>query len=496
MRAPRVRANACLLALLLLAPGASALNAARDAWELRPVDGLLQVREELELSPTQVGSGLAAGDEGAARVPFRLAMAARDVQVFADLGEGAAPVPWERTGPGVAAASLPRNATWTAARLLVLYALPSGPAGVRVEVGSLVAAERVEVTAALPEAWEARVDGASFAERRGGGVWVHAWDGDEPGAVGRARVISLAPLAGPSPLLVLGGLLALVLAGTMARALTANGGRPREPMRLLDHLRELQSRLRVVMLAVALLMVGLFTFALVPARVAGLELAVPVPSLTDNIAAQTFRLVAQQFVPAGVELVVVDPISGALVQVEVALFLALLVASPLVGYEAGTFLMPALLAHERKLLLRAIPVVTLLFVAGALFAYLLMVPTMMRVLYSYAAGLGARPFIAVDSLVSFAVVVTLVFGLAFELPVLMVLLAKLGLVSPRAMAARWRHVVVGLFVLAAVITPDPSVVSQVLVALPMLGLYLAGLVAARAAVRSASGAPSHGRGAA
>jgi sec-independent protein translocase protein TatC len=109
---------------------------------------------------------------------------------------------------------------------------------------------------------------------------------------------------------------------------------------------------------------------------------------------------------------------------------------------------------------------------------------MMRVLYSYALGLGARPFIAVDSLVSFALVVTLLFGLAFELPVFMVLVAKLGLVSPAAMRAKWRHIVVGIFVLSAVITPDPSVVSQVLVAVPLCVLYVAGLVASKAVTRA------------
>ncbi|MCA1813178.1 MAG: twin-arginine translocase subunit TatC, partial [Halobacteriales archaeon] len=201
---------------------------------------------------------------------------------------------------------------------------------------------------------------------------------------------------------------------------------------------------------------------------------------------------SQQFVPPGVELVVTDPISAAMVQVEVALALALLIGSPLVAYEAASFLMPALLPPERKLLLRAIPAVTGLFLAGAAFAYLLMVPTMMRVLYSYALGLGARSLLTVDSLVSFALIVTVIFGLSFELPVFMVVLAKLGLVSPATMRAKWRHIVVGIFVLSAVITPDPSVISQVLVAVPLCVLYVAGLIASQAATKApaAEGAAS------
>jgi sec-independent protein translocase protein TatC len=448
-----------LLLALLVAPGpAQALSAARHEWAWRALEAQAQVRDDLLVE----GPG---GD-----LELDLPAGSRGVQAFVD-GRAA---PWEWVAPHrlLVRTSALGDADATA-QVLVLYVAPLPANGLLLERTLTLDTRELRVRAVLPEGWDAALDGRPLTDAPLG-----------PLAAGSTLHLRLAPATGPSPLLVLAAMLLLVLAGTMARALTARGRAAPPAMGLLDHLRELTTRLRVMVLAVAVLTLVLFTVALRPVALGGMSLALPVPSLADNIAAQTFRLLSQQFVPPGVEVVVVDPVSAALVQVEVALFLAVVVAAPLLAYEAGAFLMPALLPRERRLLLRAIPAVTLLFVAGALFAYALMVPTMMRVLYSYAQGLGARSFLAVDSLVSFAIVVTLIFGLAFELPVGMVVLAKLGLVGPRAMARRWRHVTVGIFVVAAVITPDPSVVSQVLVAVPLLGLYAAGLVAARVATRA------------
>jgi len=462
--------GAALLAAAVLAPTAQALAATDHLWSLRVLAGRgeAQAREALQLQ----------GEAPA--LLLDLPPGAREVQAFA----GGAPAPWSWADDHTLRVDLPAGAR--DARVEVRYLLSAGPVGLAATKTLTLDTARLDVEAGLPTGWRGSL-GAQELDRAG-----RASLG--PLAAGQALTLHLAPDTGPSPVVVLGALTLLVLLGTLARAWTARGRETHgQPMGLLGHLQELSSRLRVALLAVALLMLALFTFALEPVDVLGQRVPVPVPSLGDNIASQTFRLLAQQYVPQGVELVVMSPVTGAMVQVEVALFLAVLVASPLLAYEAGAFLMPALLPRERKLLLRTVPVVTGLFIAGAAFAYVVMVPTMMRVLYTYAQGLGARPFIAVDSLVSFAIIVTLMFGAAFELPAVMLVLAKLGVVSPATMASKWRHIVVGIFVGAAIITPDPSVVSQLLVAIPMLGLYLAGLAAAKLAVDrpAASGGARH-----
>lgn len=458
-----LRAAALLLPLLLLAPTAGALEAERHAWDWWVFPGQAQVQDDL----------LVRGPGAAVRLD--LPPGAREVQAFVD---GSAAL-WRWVGPQALEVQLPRALDQPAsqARVQVRYVLPVGPSGVQAERGISVDTRQLVVGVEAPEGWAAAIEG--FARDR-------ADLGTR--TAGQSVAVRVAPAAGPSPLPALGALLLLVLAAVLVRGARVPGRQLPEAMGLLDHLRELQARLRVVVLAIAGLMLFTFSFGLQP--VGGLPFPVPVPSLTDNLAAQTFRLVAQQFVPPGVSLVVFSPVSGALVQVEVALVLAVLLATPLLAYEVGAFLSPALLPHERRVVLRAVPAATGLFVGGALFAYAVMVPVMMQVLYSYAEGLGAAPLLSVDALVSFAVVVTLVFGLAFELPLGMVALAKLGLVSARDMAAKWRHAVLGVFIVAAIITPDPTVVSQVLVAGPLLGLYALGLVAAHAATRAPAGAPA------
>lgn len=450
-------------------PSGGAPNVADRQVSLRAMAGFAQVEDALRL-------------QSPGNAELIIPPLADSVQAFALDGEQATALPWTWTAADRILIRATQGGGSPVLTLQVSYRIALGPSGAALDLTPTSPTAALRFAAQLPDGWEARLaNGPAFVHA--GPAWTQSWANIKAGA---ALAVAVAPNVGPSPLVVLGAMMVLILLGSLARSLTARGKEPNAAMGLLDHLHELQARLRVVLLAVALLMLVLFTVELVPISVGGLQLAMPVPSLTDNIAAQTFRLISQQFVPPGVQLVVVDPLSGAMVQVEVALFLALLVGSPLIAYEAGAFLMPALTPRERRSLLRAIPAATGLFVAGALFAYLLMVPTMMRVLYSYAQGLGARPFLAVDSLVSFAIIVTLIFGIAFELPVFMVALAKLGLVKPQTMATKWRHIVVGIFIAAAVITPDPTVVSQLMVAIPMLVLYGIGLVAARAAVKPPS----------
>ncbi|MCA1814358.1 MAG: hypothetical protein LC624_10485, partial [Halobacteriales archaeon] len=284
-----------LAALLLLAPSALATSAEEHTWAWRILDGQAQVKDDVLL--------LGPGPEATLQLP----PGARDVQAFVD---GSA-VPWEWVAPGtlLVHASQLGDANHTAF-LQVLYVVPSGPAGLALDRTLTMDTRRLDVRVAAPEGWTAALQGQPLQDQALG-----------PFRAGEHVALRIAPETGPSPLLVLAGMLGIVLALTLYRARTARG-RQVEPMGLLGHLQELAMRLRVVALVLGVLMLVLFTFALRPTEVLGARVTLPVPSLTDNIAAQTFRLLSQQFVPPGVELVVTDPISAAMVQVEVALALA------------------------------------------------------------------------------------------------------------------------------------------------------------------------------
>jgi sec-independent protein translocase protein TatC len=157
-------------------------------------------------------------------------------------------------------------------------------------------------------------------------------------------------------------------------------------------------------------------------------------------------------------------------------------ASPYVFYELWAFIKPALHENERRYSTRAITIVSLLFLLGTIFSYLLVVPLTINFLGTYQVSTQVANQVSLSSYVSTVVSVSLAVGVVFELPVLAWVLARLGIITPALMRKYRKVMIVIIFVLAAIITP-PDVFSQVMVALPMLVLYeISILIAARAAV--------------
>ncbi len=206
----------------------------------------------------------------------------------------------------------------------------------------------------------------------------------------------------------------------------------------------------------------------------------PVPALHDNLAAQAFGRMAADLVPAGVTLVQVRPLDGFMAELAVAFGISALVTLPVTVGQMGGFLMPALKPQERKALRSAFLPMLLLFGAGVAFCYAYVLPFMFSTLYGYGTALGAQPLLEVSELVSFSVSLLLVFGAAFQTPVAMYALTRVGLVEASSWTKVWRHATVVIVILAALVT-DPTVVSQVMVALPLMGLYGLGILAARVA---------------
>lgn len=203
----------------------------------------------------------------------------------------------------------------------------------------------------------------------------------------------------------------------------------------------------------------------------------PVPALHDNFAAQAYRALADHLVPAGVQLIVLRPLDGFSAEFTVAMALGFAVALPVVLLQIGAFLVPALHAKERRTLRWAVLPALALFALGAAFAYVVLAPLLLETLYGYPSALGAEPFLLVTELVTFAVTLSLVFGLASLTPVAMAGLAAAGLVSWRGFLGAWRHATVAIIVLCALVT-DGTIVTLALVAAPLLALYFIGIAAA------------------
>jgi sec-independent protein translocase protein TatC len=154
-------------------------------------------------------------------------------------------------------------------------------------------------------------------------------------------------------------------------------------------------------------------------------------------------------------------------------------------YQLWAFIAPGLYMHERKLILPLVVSSYTLFIIGMAFAYVLVFPTVFKFMASYNAPLGAEMSTDIDNYLSFAMTTFLAFGITFEVPVVVVVLVRMGMVPLAKLKEIRPYVIVGAFVISAVVTP-PDVLSQLLLAVPMTLLYELGLLVARLYVPKSS----------
>ena len=225
------------------------------------------------------------------------------------------------------------------------------------------------------------------------------------------------------------------------------------------HLIELRDRIIKAFIAVAL---------------AGVVLALyPGPAALYDILAQP--LVAH--LPEGAHLIATSVISPFLVPLKILLMAAFLIALPVVLYQVWMFVAPGLYSHEKKLILPLVISSTVLFMIGVAFCYFFVFGQVFKFIQSFAPkSITAAPDI--EAYLSFVLTMFLAFGMAFEVPIVVVVLARLGMVSIDKLKEFRPYFVVLAFVIAAVVTP-PDVVSQLALAIPMCLLYELGILAAR-----------------
>jgi sec-independent protein translocase protein TatC len=224
------------------------------------------------------------------------------------------------------------------------------------------------------------------------------------------------------------------------------------------HLVELRDRLIKAFIAVA---------------VAGAVLALwPGPaSLYDILAAPLTATL-----PKGATLIATSVISPFLVPLKILLMTAFLIALPVVLYQVWAFVAPGLYAHEKKLVMPLVISSTLLFFIGVAFCYFFVFGQVFAFIQSFAPkSITAAPDI--EAYLSFVLTMFIAFGLAFEVPIVVIVLARMGIVTLDQLRA-WRgYFIVAAFIIAAIVTP-PDIISQLALAIPMCILYEIGILAA------------------
>lgn len=225
----------------------------------------------------------------------------------------------------------------------------------------------------------------------------------------------------------------------------------------ISHLVELRDRLIRALLAVVVVFICLFPWA-----------------------KDLYTVLAQPLLaalPQGGQMIATDVVGVFLVPMKVTLLLAFLIAMPYVLYQVWAFVAPGLYTHEKRLVLPLVIASCVLFLIGMSFAYFIVFPAIFKFMSSVAPQ-GVAWMTDIEKYFGFVLTTFVAFGVTFEVPVVVIVLVRMGIVSLDKLKEARPYVIVGAFVIGAIFTP-PDVVSQVLLAVPLWLLYELGMVLAR-----------------
>jgi sec-independent protein translocase protein TatC len=234
-------------------------------------------------------------------------------------------------------------------------------------------------------------------------------------------------------------------------------GEPLAEGTLISHLLELRTRLLHAVIAI----VACF---------------VPLAFFQDEL----FTLIARPLIdklPEGTSLIATSVVSPFMAPLKLSLIMAVFLAMPYVLYQVWAFVAPGLYKHERRFALPLIASSIVLFYVGVAFAYFVVFPLMFQFLAS-TTPVGVKMMTDIANYLDFVLLLFFAFGIAFEMPVAVVLLAATGLVKVEALQRNRGYVILGIFIVAAFLTP-PDAISQSFMAVPMYLLYELGIVFAR-----------------
>ncbi len=179
------------------------------------------------------------------------------------------------------------------------------------------------------------------------------------------------------------------------------------------------------------------------------------------------------------KLVALTPTESFFTALKISILVGFVLASPFVFYQVWKFIEPALYENEKKLLVPFVLFTTVFFVAGVFFSFYIVLPLAIRFLITFGyEQLSVEAMLSVSSYISFVIRLLLAFGITFEMPVILSLLARLGVVSPQTLVKIRPYFIVGIFVLAAILTP-PDVVSQIFLAFPLIVFYEISIIMAK-----------------
>ena len=238
-------------------------------------------------------------------------------------------------------------------------------------------------------------------------------------------------------------------------------------MSLMDHLKELRHRLIMCI------------WALAAGSIVGIFLYGPAMRLIQSPYCDFLRDHPEKapFEQQGCSLIFLGAIDGFLITVKVIVFLALVIALPMILYQLWAFIVPGLTPRERKWAIPFVVVSVLLFLFGGLAAFLTLPAAL-----NFLLGVGGdfvSPLLTVDKYIGFVIFTILAFGLGFEFPILLISLSAAGVLTNETMRKHRRPVILGLAIFSAVITPSPDPISMLALLIPLYLFYEGAIIVSR-----------------
>ncbi|MFH1621894.1 MAG: twin-arginine translocase subunit TatC [Candidatus Omnitrophota bacterium] len=174
------------------------------------------------------------------------------------------------------------------------------------------------------------------------------------------------------------------------------------------------------------------------------------------------------------KLVFLAPTEAFVAHIKIAFFGGLFLSSPFIIYQIWQFISEGLKLDERKYVLMFGPLSFIFFILGSAFGYFVIIPMGIKFLLGFATDF-VTPMITLNNYISFVTMITIAFGVVFQLPLISLFLTKIGIVTPKFLSNKRKHAIVIIFILAAALTP-PDVITQCLMAVPLLVLYEIGIM--------------------
>ena len=242
------------------------------------------------------------------------------------------------------------------------------------------------------------------------------------------------------------------------------------------HFEELRKRLLRIVLVIGIITAFILTFHAEPIQVNEITLYYPTFEPLNNIAAQITNHMKFNLVPENVQLIQTAPGQAFFAQVHIAALVGIVVGMPVIIRELVGFIKPALKENEINVS-RSITIPALgLFIAGCFFSYNFVIPYILEFLYRYGESAGLVTFLGIMEFVTFVLQFLLAFGFSFQLPLVMYAISASGMVESDFWRKNIRYAIVIIVIFGAVITPDGSGITMWFIAVPMILLYVAGMI--------------------